>query len=172
MSVLVCGLVLFTVAFLLHAAIWRLRKPANTIKVLVTLFNFVLAFGIIVLIFLGYVYPGLSILPHKLVSYIYIAVFFFSLFICYLFSYPAIEVDSPSLVIIRLISQSGKSGLVCEKVKELVKDDFLVEPRLKDLVDAKLVDLAGSVYRINKQGMLFIKPFIAYRKLLGLGKGG
>jgi len=172
MSVLVCGLALFIIAFLLHIAIWRFKKPANNIKVLITLFNLVLVFGMTVLIFLGYAYPDFSILPHRLASYIYITVFFCSLFICYLLSYPAIEADSPSLVIVRYIHQAGKSGLFPERIKELLKDDLLVMARIKDLVDAGLADFSGQIYKINKKGVLFILPFIAYRRLLGLGKGG
>jgi hypothetical protein len=40
------------------------------------------------------------------------------------------------------------------------------------LLDAQLVDLAGAVYKINRKGKFFIRPFIAFREFLGLGKGG
>ncbi len=160
MNILIYGLVFFVVAFLLHIAIWRIKKPANSIKILVSLFILVLIAGSILLSL------------YEFSSYVYIWFFFISLFIAYLFSYPAIEVDSPSLVIVMRISESGKAGLNIERLDDLLKDDLLVEPRLKDLVDAGLVDFSSSLYRINKKGVMFILPFIFYRNILSLGKGG
>lgn len=160
MKELIYGLGLFFIAFLLHAAIWRIKKPANTIKALILLFMLVLAAGSI-------------FLPVKeLPEFLYIWLIFLSLFSAYLLAYPAIEVDSPSLVIVMRIFQSGKGGLSFEKLEEFSGDNLLVEPRLKDLVDAGLVDLSSSVYKINKQGAMFVLPFIFYRNILGLGKGG
>jgi len=160
MGILIYGLGLFGVAFLLHIAIWRVRKPANSVKALVLVFILVLVAGSI-------------LLPmHELSSYLYIWFLFLSLFTAYLLAYPAIEVDSPSLVIVMRIFQSGKAGLNIKRLEDLSKDNLLVEPRLKDLVDAGLVDLSVSVYRINRKGRLFILPFVFYRNLLGLGKGG
>lgn len=160
MNILIYGLTLFGVAFLLHIAIWRIRKPANSIKSLVVLFILVLVAGSI-------------LLPiYELFSYVYIWFLFLSFFAAYLLSYPAIEVDSPSLVIVMRIFESGKAGLSTKKIGELAKDNLLVEPRLKDLVDAGMVDLSSSMYRINRKGLIFILPFIFYRNILGLGKGG
>lgn len=159
MSVLIYGFGLFGVAFLLHAALWRIKKPANTIKALVAIFCLVLAVGMV-------------IRQHEFINYIYIAVLFFSLFLVYLLTYPAIEADSPSLAIMLQIARAKNNGITAAQIKELLKDNLLVEPRLKDLVDAKMVELNGSVYKINRKGILFIQPFIVYRKFLQLGKGG
>jgi hypothetical protein len=172
MRELLYGLILFFIAFFFHVAFWRIRKPVHTVKILVVLFTLVIVTGLIILKCMAQVYPELSIFPREMFRYIHIGLFYFSLFIFYLSSYPAVEVDSPSLVIINLISQSGKDGLPIEKIKESLKDDFLVEPRLKDLVDANLVDLIGSIYMINERGVIFVRPFISYRKFLGLGMGG
>jgi len=172
MSVLICGFALFSAAFLFHAVAWRVKKPANTVKALELIFCLVLTVGVIMLIQFGRIYPHSLMLPHDFISYSYIVVLFFSLFLVYLLSYPAIEADSPSLAIVLHISRAEDNGITAEEIKELLKDNQLVEPRLRDLVDAKIVDLTGSVYRINKKGMFFIQPFIAYRKFLKLGKGG
>lgn len=172
MSVLICGFTLFIIAFTLHILIWRVKRPKNTAKALIMLFNSILIFGIIVLLWLSYNYPNLSILPGAFISYLYITLLFHSLFVSYLLSYPAIEADSPSLVITTRIAQAGQTGLSREKIKELLKDDLLVEPRLKDLINAGLIDLNNSVYKINTKGVFFIQPFIIYRNFLGLGKGG
>ncbi|MFH1442347.1 MAG: hypothetical protein ABIH18_09965 [Candidatus Omnitrophota bacterium] len=172
MSVLICGFILFIIAFMLHILIWRVKRPNNTAKALIILFNSILISGIIILLWLAYNYPDLSILPRDFISYAYIILLFFSLFAVYILSYPAIEADSPSLVITTRIAQAGKAGLSYEEIKELLRDDLLVEPRLKDLINARLIDLNNSIYKINAKGVFFIQPFIIYRNFLGLGKGG
>jgi len=172
MSILICGLGLFAVAFLLHILIWRLKRPANSVKTLITLFSSVLVSGIIGLLFLGRVYPQSLILPQDSFASIYIAVFFYVLFLVYLLSFPAIEADSPSLVIMMNIHRAGKAGLAASEIKAALKDDLMIGPRLKDLLGAGLIDADGSHYKINKKGVLFLLPFVAYRNFLGLGKGG
>lgn len=163
MSVLISGVLLFAIALLLHLAVWRIRYPRNPIKVLVLLFGAVVLFGII--------FMSLHA-SYTIAQYLHIILLFLSLFIFYLFTYAAIQADSPSLVIVLRISEAGKNGLPLESIKEFLGDDLLIEPRLKDLAEARLVDLDGSVYKINKKGRLFVLPFIIYRNFLGLGKGG
>jgi hypothetical protein len=163
MSVLISGSLLFVIALLLHLAVWRLRYPANPIKTLILLFGAVLLFGIIFLVLYASYTPFESL---------YVVMLFSSLFICYLFTYSAIEADSPSLVIVSRIAKCGKEGLPSASIKESLGDDLLIEPRLKDLVGARLADLTGSKYKINEKGRLFLLPFVVFRNFLGLGKGG
>lgn len=172
MSVLIWGFTLFAVAFLLHVAVWRIINPANTVKILLIIFSLILFAGMIALVVLARIYPGLSILPGSSVSYIRIFLLYFSLSVCYIISYPAVEADSPSLAMVLSISHAGRDGMPCENMKKLFNDDLLVEPRIKDLVDAGLADLVDSRYKINKRGAFFVFPFIIYRNFLGLGKGG
>lgn len=163
MSVSIWAVTFFVIAFLLHLVIWRLRYPKNPVKALIFLFSAIILTGLIFMF---------NFAPAGFLYYLYIVLIFFSLFFCYLITYSAIEADSPSLVIVMSIFQSGREGLAYEKIKESLGNNLLVDPRLKDLVDAKLVDLAGSIYKINKKGLLFILPIVVYRNLLGLGKGG
>ena len=163
MSVLISGSLLFAAAFLLHLVVWRLRYPRNPVKTLILLFGTVALAGIIFLSWYA---------SYTAVQYAHIIMFFFSLFICYLITYSAIEADSPSLVIVLQVAQAGKDGLPCGSVKEALGNDLLIEPRLKDLVESGLVDLSGSTYKINEKGRLLLLPFLIYRNFLGLGKGG
>ena len=163
MNVLIPGILLFAVALLLHLVVWRLWRPRGPIKTLVLLFGAVALLGTIFLIF----YSSYTILQH-----LQIVTLFFLLFACYLLTYSAIDADSPSLVIVSRILQAGKNGMVYESLKESLGDNLLVDPRLKDLVESRLVDLAGSIYKINGKGKLFAMSFIAYRNFLGLNKGG
>jgi hypothetical protein len=172
MSVLVWGVIFFILAFFLHILIWRVRKPANPIKTLILLFSCSLLFGIVLLTLFSNFYPDVLWLPSGVIQYLYIVILFFSLFFSYLLTYPGIEADSPSLVIALKIAETGKSGFPVEKLKCLLGDNILVLPRLKDLVDAGLVNLEKGRYIISKKGALFIFPFVAFRNFLGLSKGG
>lgn len=163
MSVLISGSLLFVIALLLHLAVWRLRYPGNPIKTLILLF------GTVALI--GTIFLSLSA-SYTAVQCAHTALFFFSLFICYLITYSAIEADSPSLVIVLRVAKCGKEGLPSESIKESLGNDLLIEPRINDLVGSGLVDLSGSTYKINEKGRLFLLPFVIYRNFLGLGKGG
>ncbi|TAM36228.1 hypothetical protein EPN54_05715 [bacterium] len=163
MSVLISGSLLFAIAFLLHLAVWRLHYPRNPIKTLILLFGATALLGIIFLVLCA---------SYTAVQCAHIVLFFFSLFICYLITYSAIEADSPSLVIVLRVAKFGKEGLPSEHIKESLGNDLLIEPRLKDLVESGLVDLSGSTYKINEKGRLLLLPFVIYRNFLGLGKGG
>ncbi len=163
MRVLISGVLLFAIALLLHLAVWRLHYPGNPIKALFSLFGAIALFGITFL----FLYASYSAL-----QYLHIVLLFSSLFICYLITYSAIEADSPSLVIVSRIARASKDGLPFERIKESLGNDLLIEPRLKDLVEARLVDLTGSTYKINEKGKLFVLPFVVFRNFLGLGKGG
>ncbi|MFA4854638.1 MAG: hypothetical protein WC616_04725 [Candidatus Omnitrophota bacterium] len=163
MSVLISGSLLFVIALLLHLAVWRLRYPRNPIKTLILLFGAVILFGIIFLVLYA---------SYTLFNSLHIVLLFSSLFICYLFTYSAIEADSPSLVIVSRIAKAGKEGLSSESIKESLGDDLLIEPRIKDLVEARLVYLTGPAYKINRKGRFLLLPFVGFRNFLGLGKGG
>ncbi len=163
MNVLILGVLFLGVALLLHLLIWRLRLPRNPIKALVCLFSSVIMLGIIFLA------------SFKLCSFVqslHIILLFFSFSIAYLIIYSAIEADSPSLVIVSHIFKSGKAGLSKSMLKELLGDNLLIEPRLRDLVNARLADFNGKTYKINNNGRFFILPLMLYRSFLGLRKGG
>jgi hypothetical protein len=163
MSVLVSGVLLFAIALLLHLAAWRIHYPRNPIKVIILLFGSVALAGVVFLFFRA---------SYTITQCLHILLLFFSLFTCYLLTYSAIQADSPSLVIVLKISEAGKNGLPQESLKGSLGDHLLIEPRLKELVEAHLVDLDGQIYKINKKGRLFVLPFVIYRNFLGLAKGG
>lgn len=163
MNVLISGILLFASAFLLHLLVWRLRYPKNPIRILFLLFGLVILSGTFFLFFYA---------SYTAFQCLYVVFLFSSLFICYLITYSAIEADSPSLVIMLRIAQAGKKGLPFQRMKESLGNDLLVQPRLRDLVDARLVDLNGPTYKINKKGKFFIRPFVVFRDFLGLSKGG
>lgn len=163
MNVIISGILLFTSALLLHLLVWRLHYPKNPIRILFLLFSSVILLGTIFLFFYA---------SYTVFQCLHIVFLYFSLFICYLITYSAIEADSPSLLIVSRIAKTGKKGISSEQMKGFLGNDLLIELRLRDLVKARLVDLTGLTYKINGKGKLFIRPFVIFRDFLGLGKGG
>lgn len=163
MKVLIWGAVFLVITFFLHLLIWRLRLPKNPIKTLLFLFSSVIGLGI----FFLSTYSLCSF-----TQYLHIILLFLSVALAYLILYSAIEADSPSLLIVMHIAKAGKAGLPENALKEALGDNLLIEPRLKDLVCARLADFDGKIYKINHNGKFFMLPVRLFRAFLGLKKGG
>ena len=90
----------------------------------------------------------------------------------YTITYSAIEAASPSISMIMTIAESGARGLSEKDLEHALTDDLLIKPRIEDLLNDKMIFPDKERYRIAAKGMIFVRPFIVYRKLLGLQKGG
>lgn len=163
MSVLIWGILFFIFFIVLHVMIWKIRVPRSPIKILIFLVGFVMLAGLVIL--------GMYS-SYTLSYYVHIYLLFFSFFVSYLLIYSAIQADSPSLAIVFQIAKAGKQGLPATTLAGLFSNGVLIVPRIKELVGAKLVNLEDGKYRINGKGKLFIGPFLIYRNILGLGRGG
>lgn len=163
MNTLFWGSVIFCSAFILHVIIWKVRIPKNQTKILLMIFFGTLCAGFIVLCFLIHL---------TLAEYLHISLFFISLTLAYITTYSALEVDSPSLVMVMNIAAAGNIGLEKKKFEEITNDDRLVKPRVRDLITDKLAFLEGDRYRLTSRGILVARIFIFYRKLLKAQKGG
>ncbi|MFH1867873.1 MAG: hypothetical protein ABH843_02775 [Candidatus Omnitrophota bacterium] len=173
MSILPYGLVIFFLAIFFHFIIWRLSLPKrNQSTVLLVIF-----YGaFIISVFILKKFPGLSAFdtsnPQALSDHIHLFIFFSSLTFSYIISYSAIGADSPSMNMVLKIARSAPDGLERDKIAEMMTDDYLIKPRLKELINNKMVYMINDVYRISKLGELFVKIFVYYRDLLNLPKGG
>jgi hypothetical protein len=90
----------------------------------------------------------------------------------YVMTYPAIEVDSPTLVIVDLIAERGGAGIEAADLHQRLDDAYLLAPRLKDLVDEGLITVEGGRYRPLAKGVSLARLFAAWRRVLGAGMGG
>jgi predicted transcriptional regulator len=161
MSILLRGVLFFFLALSIHAVVWRLRLVKNK-HITVLLGIFLAVFIAVVFVFKAA--PGYEHLRFFLL--------YFSLASAYIVSYPAIQADSPSLVIVSKIAKASPEGLEKGKLYSIINDDNLVIPRIKDLADSGMVRANGSRYKLTFKGNLFVSVFIFYRKLLNLPKGG
>jgi len=173
MTILFWGSALFVFAFLVHLILWKVRLPKRQTKAILQIFFSVLFMGIIVL----WNMPNDSALwgitpPSGLPEYIHISLFFISLTLAYMITYSAIEADSPSLVIVTTIANAGQNGLDKQKFDELMNDDILVKPRIRDLLLNKMVEMAEDRYILTSKGVLFARIFIVYRKIMNVSRKG
>lgn len=167
MKVLLWGLILFALAFHIHFIIWKVHSPKNQIKVLLQIF-----FGTLIICSIGlwsfaaYLESlGFSMLD-ALPEFIHIALIFISLSLAYIVTYTAVEVDSPSLVIVMNIANAGSEGMDKLIFYTTMTDDILVKPRIRDLIDAGIAYLDGDKYRLTPKGIVLARIFIFYRKLM------
>jgi len=112
--------------------------------------------------------PVLSTLPEYEMVFLY----FISLTLAYIITYSAIEADSPSLAIVLTINSAGSYGLEEEVLDKIMTNDILVKPRIRDLIIDKMVYVDGEKYKLTPKGLLLVRTFIFYRKILNTEKGG
>lgn len=99
-------------------------------------------------------------------------ILFVSFAVSYIVSYPAIEVDSPTLIIIKAVSDAGPRGMDKGKLEAMMTDDLLIVPRINDMVSDKMIYLDGGRYRLMGKGLMMARVFSFYRNITGSAKGG
>ena len=170
MNILFWAVLTGAAAFLIHLAIWRIRLPRRQLRMLAIVFG-----AAQVLVLAAHAIGPKPWLPMPLADVPEAAayvLFCTAWTLAYMITYTALEVDSPSLVIVDRVAGAGPGGLPAQAMEKLVSDDQLVVPRVRDLVrDGMLMECEG-VYRLTPKGRRFIAPFEAYRKLLGRERGG
>jgi len=173
MNIIFCGVILFFIAFLCQIIIWKIHIPERQTKALVVLFFCILTIGLLSLVIISHFYTITNWpVPRTSSDYLHITLLFTSLTLAYMITYSAIEVDSPSLLIILKISDKGTQGLDRKELEETMNDALLIMPRITDLLTDKMAYLEGDQYKLTRKGKIVAKIFIIYRKILNTGKGG
>ncbi|MFQ5861548.1 MAG: hypothetical protein ACE5IC_00320 [Candidatus Brocadiales bacterium] len=173
MRVLFWGSAIFCASFFLHLVIWKVRLPKRQSKALFQIFFGVLVASISILwgtsAFLA---NRESSAPGSHLEYLHICLFFTSLTLAYILTYVAVEVDSPSLVMVMSIAMAGSEGLDEKRFNQRMTDDLLIKPRIRDLVHDELIYMEGNKYKLTSKGFLVVRIFSLYRRLLNAEIGG
>ncbi len=173
MNILWSGAVIFIAFLAIHLIIWRIGVPKNGVKALLSIFFGVLITALIIIITGSVLFGGLKgIYPEGILEYLHLCLFCVALVLSYIVTYTAIEADSPSVAIILKIAGSGNAGLPKKDLDLMLTDEVLVKPRIADLLIDGMISFNNGLYTVTVKGMLFTQPFILYRRLLGLEKGG
>ena len=172
MGALIWGSGLWLLGFLMHVVVWRVRVPRRQTRALLAIFLAVLAAGTAVGAIAGAKLRGLVPVPAGVAEWSAAALLTVSLALAYVISHSALEAESPTLAIIRMIVRAGASGLPRQRLHDGMDDQVLVIPRLDDLVRDGMVELRGDTYRLLPKGRRFVTVFLVFRRLLGIGRGG
>ncbi len=173
MKVLVFGLSLFGLAFILHLAIWKIRLPERQVKTMLQIFFATLTAGILALWNAPPLFEIFGISPpDNIWEYLHICLMFVSLTLAYMITYSALEADSPSLVMVMSINSAEPWGLDKKRFEELMSDDILIMPRIRDVILDRMVYMDGGKYRLTPKGVLIARIFIFYRNLINAPEEG
>ncbi len=173
MNVLLFGLFLILLAFLIHLFVWKIHCPKYQTKTLLWIFFGTYFFSIPFLeLFLSAEYKFSFYTPKNFFDYLHSFLFFTSFTLAYLITYSALEVDSPSLVIVKLIFEAGPDGLDRNVLVTKLTDEILLFPRINNLLRDKMAVMKEGRLFLTARGKWFIQIFIFYRFLLKAKKGG
>lgn len=173
MRALVSALLAFSFLFVAHLVVWRIRRPAGHYTGLSVLCLAVLVASLGSLYSLhSMISASAGFLPVTAVDYFNFVMLYTALALSYVCTYPAVQADSPTMLILLLVEQAEPKGLTLEEMVCQLNDQVLVVPRLQDLVTGNLVGLHGGRYVIGSRGMLLAKMHVFYRALLKMEKGG
>ena len=173
MKVLLWGIFLVCLGFLIHVILWKIRLPRKHTKALLQIFLGTLFLGVIIIFWSarssGHIH---RIAPEHLSEYLHIALLVISFTLAYIITYSALEADSPSLVMIMKIANAGVEGVGKTRFEQLMSDDLLILPRIRDLLRDNLVYQEGEKYKLTAKGRVFARIFIVYRQILKIDRKG
>jgi hypothetical protein len=173
MSIAVTGVGLFMAAFLIHVAWWRLGRPRRSGQTLIVLMVAVISITWLVAFASALFWPAAAcLLPGNLIAFVHALVVALAIAAAYVMTYPAIEVESPILVLIDTIAKGGRAGVEIKELRHRLDNDALVAPRIQDLLDEGLLVFDDGRYRPTAKGVALARMFAVWRRLIGAGEGG
>jgi hypothetical protein len=173
MAAFFLSIALFLLAWIVHVAIWHVKRPRATGQALILIMIASILAAVAILRIAAVVAPGIGfLLPPTIAEWAQAILAALGFAAAYVLSYPAIEVPSPTLVIITLIAGAEPQGLRPVELYQRLDDAFLVTPRIEDLLHEGLArETEGQIF-LTPKGIRLARLFSAWRRLLGAGLGG
>lgn len=156
MVLLIFGLLIFLCSFIVHVALWRTISKIRSVRNMILLFTVLYVLSLVLIIFIA---------AFNVYEIIHIYLVALSLLSAYIISYPGIESDSPSNVILLTIRSKGDAGAVINDLRESLTDEISVLERLRGLENEMYIRNDGGRYYITPRGIRFLTIFILIRKL-------
>ena len=158
MNVLLACLISLSLGLAVQWVVWRVRLPHRQTRAILLIFG---ALSLLAAVFLQ---SSVEIAYFTLLQAMLIA--------GYVITYSAVEVDSPSLVMIEMLADAPSKQLHFDEWAKVLSDDVLVHPRIADLVRDGHVSQSGDLLTLTPKGRSFISIFLKARAILGMPKGG
>ena len=163
MKIFLTSVGLFLVAFVVHLVIWRIKPPRGHIKTLLLIFGGIFCAWLLVSIARSW----------KLAEILHVLLFYWSMSLCYIITYTAIEADSPTLSLIRFLADARAEGRSKDAVAQFMALRPFVRARLAALARSGVIREEGSRYVATGAQPLFFRIVHEFRKLYGpISKGG
>jgi hypothetical protein len=164
---------LLLLSFAAQALIWRRRRPRAQYTALLALYLGALPLATAALIGARLAWPAAAgALPLEPVDYATFAVLYVALVLAVGTTYSAVQADSPTMSILLAVEAAGTRGLGQDELVDRFPDRVLVVPRLDDLLAGGLARLRDGRYVIRRRGVLLARTFVAFRRILGMERGG
>jgi hypothetical protein len=160
-AVLISGLALLAIALVIHVIWWRLKVPRRQPFVLVMLLLAVAVCGFAV-IYATDLFSGELPLPRFALAFL----LYGSGGVVYLIFFSAMEEDSPSLTLIRLISEAGPRGVHRDELMQVIERHSYIKVRIDMMVSDGMAVETPSGLRLASQGLWLSRIVLFYRKLL------
>jgi hypothetical protein len=158
----------FSAAFLLHLAWWRIRLPRRQTAVLLAVF-----FGMLVVwLTASHFMPGHWFTAADRWQAIHVAVFHTACTLAYIVAYSALEHRSPSMTLLVAVADSRGVGCTPEELRGLLVGASPVEVRLEAMVKEGMISRDGDCYRLAPKGRAWATVLSNWRRLLGMPQGG
>jgi len=154
------SLFLFGFGLALQVVIWNINRISAELFVLILIFCVLPLFEILVLFY----YIDLNLVE---ASHILLAVF--SANLAYMLTYPALKENIPSVKILFYLRDNPGSS------ESLISNDpifhrSLVSDKERQLLNDRLLVVKDGKIQITRAGLIFVRFFRFYRKLLGINE--
>lgn len=170
MKILVDGLLMIAVALGVHVLWWRIRLPKNQMGGLLKIFVSLFVLWAISMVLLNTVeeFGSGCIADISVLEGIYIAFFYFAMALTYTLAYSAIEADSPSLTIVRIISESPGGRIRKDDLYGRLDFDRFLEARVRALLIDRMLLESGGRYTVTRKGYMAARIVVVYRRVMGV----
>jgi hypothetical protein len=161
MAVFLSASGLFVMTFIAHLIWWRLRMPRRQSAALLALFlaSAICGFSVI---YAGDFFPSEISLPRLLLAIL----LFGSFCVAYLILFSALEADSPTLTLIRLIAETGSRGIHRDDLMRAMERHSYVRLRIDQMIADGMAVETSSGLRLAAQGLWLSSLVLLYRRLL------
>jgi hypothetical protein len=157
MRIFLTTCVLFGLGFVLHVIVWKTRLPRDHSKALLFVFGIVFAPWLVFALFRSV--PIFDLLD--------ICLFYVSASLCYIVLYSAVEVDSPTLVLMRFLSEAGTAGRSTGEVADFFARRPFVQARVNALLLSGHIREEAGRYVLAGEAPAGFRFIRAFRKLYG-----
>jgi hypothetical protein len=162
----------FLVSFVAQILLWRFRRPGRQRVVITLLFGGVFVGGLLISTRTWRMIRGGAEDITFWADLFQMTLCYAALVCAYITTYSAVEVDSPSLTMIRMIADAGKQGISRDDFLARIRQYSFLDPRIDDLLREGLIASAQDRLVITGTGRRFVAFFVFLRRVLNTGKGG